>query len=232
MKSNNEKYYKFQMTFPVESNKIYKSKSLKKVVKKCYDEFKNFSDIGEGLFGITNLDKDVEYRFKVKNKQIEKLDDQFGGDEKSSTKLNEEVKVIIDLDDEKDNQYKEISIIKKEIPKEVPKEKTLVEIKLPPFDQKLDSINQNLTKGMTEESKKLDDITQNVKKINEEIAKSSKTEQALLNQIVENTERQDLFYDIGDIDVFNNNIAELYALQRRKYLDELYGKNENECVIL
>jgi len=236
MKSNNERYYKFQMTFPIESNKIYKSKSLNTVVKKCYDEFKNFSDIGEGLFGITNLDRNIEYRFKVKNKQIEKINDHIGGNQQS--KLNEEVKVIIDFDDEKDNQYKEITVQKKE----PPKEKTVVEIKVPQFDQlnqKLDNTNQNITKSTTEENKKLDDINQNVKKINEEILKNSKTitekmseSTKTLNQIAQNTERKDLFDDIGDMNVFETKLTELYALQRLRYIDELSGKNENECVIL
>ena len=69
---NNDKYYRYQMTFPFESNKIHKSKSFKKVVRKCYNEYKNFSDINDGMFCITNLDKNVEYRFKIKNKKIHK----------------------------------------------------------------------------------------------------------------------------------------------------------------
>ena len=67
---NKDKYYKYQMTFPFEGNKIYKSKSLSKVVKKCYKDYKKFSDINEGLFCVTNIDKDIEYRFQVKNHKI------------------------------------------------------------------------------------------------------------------------------------------------------------------
>lgn len=76
----NKKYYRYQLTFPFESNKIYRSKSLKKVITKCYHDYKKFSDIDEGLFCITNLDKDIEYKFIMKNKKIEKINNkQFGG---------------------------------------------------------------------------------------------------------------------------------------------------------
>ena len=73
-------YYRYQMTYPYESNKIYKSRSLNKVAKKCYDEFKKFNDMDEGMFCITNLDKNIEYKLKVKNKRMTaQKQDQTGG---------------------------------------------------------------------------------------------------------------------------------------------------------
>lgn len=81
-----DKYYRYQLTYPIEGNKIYKSRSLKKVARKCYDEIKNLSDIKEKqIFCITNLDKKLEYKFtlakvlKVSNddQQDDKMQDIF-----------------------------------------------------------------------------------------------------------------------------------------------------------
>jgi hypothetical protein len=80
---NNNKYYRYQLTYPFEGSKIYKSKKLSKIVKKCYNEYKKNNDIGEGLFCITNIDKGVEYHFGVKNKKIKKHKSQFGGESKN-----------------------------------------------------------------------------------------------------------------------------------------------------
>lgn len=95
---NNKKYYNYQMTFPIESHKIHKSKSLKKVVKKCYNEYKKITDLNEGIFCITNLDKDIEYKFKVKKNKNSKsslsLKKQVGG----IVNMNEEIKEIAELD--------------------------------------------------------------------------------------------------------------------------------------
>jgi len=60
------KYYRYQLTYPIEGTKIYKSKKLSNIVKKCYKEYKKVSDIKEGLFCITNIDKNVEYQFGIK----------------------------------------------------------------------------------------------------------------------------------------------------------------------
>src|SRR5436190_8652523 len=98
---NKDKYYKYQMTFPFEGNKIYKSKSLSKVVKKCYKDYKKFSDINEGLFCVTNIDKDIEYRFQVKNHKIIKIKKkQEDGDHQEKIKL--ETKEILENMKDKD----------------------------------------------------------------------------------------------------------------------------------
>lgn len=61
---------RFLLTYPHRGNVIHKSKSLKKAVKKCYNEFKNINDINEGLFAVTDLDDNIEYKFKIKNNKI------------------------------------------------------------------------------------------------------------------------------------------------------------------
>lgn len=85
MDKKNKKYYRYQMTFPTEGNKIYKSRSINKVIRKCYDEYKNYNDIDEGMFCVTNLDKDVEYKFKVNDNKIKKIKQKGGSDVKRQT---------------------------------------------------------------------------------------------------------------------------------------------------
>lgn len=73
MVKHNKKYYRYQMTYPFESNKVYKSRSLRKVAEKYSREFKTFNDINEGLFCITNIDKNTEYRFQIRNNKLKKI---------------------------------------------------------------------------------------------------------------------------------------------------------------
>lgn len=70
----NNKYYRYQLTFPFISNKMYRSSSLKNIIIKCYEELKNSQYYtSTEYFGITNLDRNVEYKFKINcNNQIEK----------------------------------------------------------------------------------------------------------------------------------------------------------------
>lgn len=64
-----QKYYKYQLIFPFEGNKIYRSKSLDKVIKKCYNECKDFKELS--TFTILNIDKNIVYHVELKNsKQI------------------------------------------------------------------------------------------------------------------------------------------------------------------
>lgn len=73
-----DKYYRYQLTYPIEGNKIYKSRSLKKVAKKCYDEIKNLSDIKEKqVFCITNLDEKLEYKFTLEKVSKVSKDDKM-----------------------------------------------------------------------------------------------------------------------------------------------------------
>lgn len=69
-----DKYYRYQMTYPYESTKIYKSKDFDKVVKKCYNHYKNFDGMEYGMFCVTNLDKNIEYKFQVNQNKISKIE--------------------------------------------------------------------------------------------------------------------------------------------------------------
>jgi len=66
-----DKYYRYQLSYPIEGNKIYKSRSLNKVVKKCLLELEQ-NNINKDIFCIINLDNKIEYRFKKKKKKKNK----------------------------------------------------------------------------------------------------------------------------------------------------------------
>lgn len=66
-----DKYYSFRLTYPFNGNKIYRSKSKDKVIKKCYHEYKTMlnetnNTTNNNIFGITDLDNKIEYRFILK----------------------------------------------------------------------------------------------------------------------------------------------------------------------
>ena len=64
---------KFQMTFPY-AGKIIETTSLKQAVRECYHEFKQTNGIPEGIFTVTDLDQEIEYKFKKRRKhKIEQL---------------------------------------------------------------------------------------------------------------------------------------------------------------
>jgi len=64
--NNFDKYYSFQLTYPFIGNKIFKSKSKQKAVNKCYQEYKTLQcSFQENIFGVTDLDKKIEYRFEI-----------------------------------------------------------------------------------------------------------------------------------------------------------------------
>jgi len=91
---NYNKTKKYRLTYPHISNNIYKSISLKGVIKKCYKDFKSINDIDEGLFAITNLDDNIEYQFRVKNKKIFKINKQLGGDIKLNIPQTETTSLV------------------------------------------------------------------------------------------------------------------------------------------
>lgn len=64
----NNKYFRYKLTFPHTGTKIYKSRSLSTAAKKCYKEMIGFNDRNnDGIFGITNIDTNDEYKFKMMN---------------------------------------------------------------------------------------------------------------------------------------------------------------------
>lgn len=254
MNENNNKYYRYQMTFPFESNKIHKSKSLKKVVKKCYGEYKSFSDINDGMFCITNLDKNTEYRFKIKNKTIKKLNTNknnlnknntnninnlFGGNPNASKQkiIQDQANEISKLDGDPD-------------PKNIPKSNDSTN-QFNVISTKLDSTN----KGITEMAIKLNDtneginnMTNGISNMTSKLISASESEQDMLAQILKLKESEhnklnqpekinipenkseSIGLDLFDgIDVFDANLRKLYAIKQVNHID---GKTENECVIL
>ncbi len=62
MKDN--KYRRYRMTYPHESYKIYKSKSIYNIIKKCYEECK-LSNVSFDKIIITDVDKNIEYEFVI-----------------------------------------------------------------------------------------------------------------------------------------------------------------------
>ena len=95
------------MTYPYESTKIYRSKDFNSVVRKCYDNFKTFDGMEYGMFCVTNLDKNIEYKFQVnKNKVLKLTDDKIGG---STTNNNDELFSEISKESE-NNLFSEITV--------------------------------------------------------------------------------------------------------------------------
>lgn len=72
---NKDTYYRYQMTHPYESTVVYRSKDFDKVVRKCFNNYKTFDGMEYGMFCVTNLDKNIEYKFKVNNDKILRLND-------------------------------------------------------------------------------------------------------------------------------------------------------------
>lgn len=66
--------YRFQLTYPVEGHTIHKSNDIKKIIKKCCNDYRYYNGTEEGVFGITDLNKGVEYQFKVKGSRIRKVE--------------------------------------------------------------------------------------------------------------------------------------------------------------
>jgi|LakMenE18May11ns_1017448.scaffolds.fasta_scaffold9847926_2 hypothetical protein len=228
MDNYTNKYYRYQMTFPFESHKVYKSKSVKKIVRKCYNEYKNFSDIGEGMFAITNLDKNIEYRFKIKNKKVRHLKNHKGGQLNEPTDLEQKVNEISKLEGDPELDVEDV------------KESEMANA-FKQFSNKLDTTNQ----GLTNVSLKLDDTTKNIgnvtkeiTKLNDNIISSSTIENKKLDELLKKTitpqpiqknvisEGKDLF---DDIDVFDANLRRLYTIRKINYMED---KNDNTCTIL
>jgi hypothetical protein len=91
-----DKFYRYQLSFPIEGDKIYKSKSINNVVKKCiYDCYR----LGHNpeIVGIYDLDQKTEYKFKI-SKSMK------GGDP------NDAITILKELDDvEPESKEDEIS---------------------------------------------------------------------------------------------------------------------------
>jgi hypothetical protein len=101
--NESSKYNLYQLTYPYEGSTIYRSKSFKKAVKKCYKDFKDLNDMKEGIFSVTDIDKNVEYQFKVKNNKLYKMEElnssinnQEGGGINNIDYTNQKLKDLIE----------------------------------------------------------------------------------------------------------------------------------------
>lgn len=75
-----DKLYRYRLTYP-NIGKIHLSSNSRDGIKKCYRDYKNISDIPEGIFKICNLDKNKEYIFQRINKKAKMLKYQTGGND-------------------------------------------------------------------------------------------------------------------------------------------------------
>lgn len=184
-------YYRYQMTYPFESNKVYKSRSLNKVAHKCSNEFQKMDDIGEGMFCITNLDKNVEYKFKIKNNKIYKKN-QSGGNGSTKKQVDEINKLGDDDGDIEPNQ--------------------IIVDTITNHDK---TIKEQLSKHDTNIKEQLEIVQSEI------ISKLEKVETAPVKsaKIItppETEEMEDLF---EGVDPFDLNLKRLYALQKMKNIN-------------
>ena len=199
-----KQYYRYQMTYPFESNKVYKSRSLNKVAQKCSNEFQKMDDIGEGMFCITNLDKNVEYRFKIKNNKNKNL---IGGDTKS------QIAEIVKLADDDGTDVEPNQIVIETIANH---DKTIKE-QLNKHDE---TIKETLGSIQNVIVSKLDEV--NVQK-----TEPQKTEpQKIIKPNEESDNMEDLF---EGVDPFDLNLKKLYALQKMKNINK---EDDDICIIL
>ena len=69
----------FVLSYPYTGSVVH-SNSFKNAIKQTYREFKSMNDINDGLFGVTDLDKNIEYQFRASNGQLLRTKKiQFGG---------------------------------------------------------------------------------------------------------------------------------------------------------
>lgn len=149
---DNKKKKRYILSYPLSGKKIHKADNINTGVRKCYNEFKKISDIDEGLFSVTDLDDQTEYKFKVKNKNIINLseENQDGGavrdiiiTKNPADSFMEPSRNDIDKSKELDylnhifNDTRENNINKKEI-------NNLIDNKLRPLIHKVDGIENDL----------------------------------------------------------------------------------------
>jgi len=86
---------KYRLTYPFFGNKIYETRSFKRGIKNCYNEFKQLAESGNDLFMVTELVSGTTYQFLTNSKKLT----QIGGGrrmeniQKKLKMLEEEMKV-------------------------------------------------------------------------------------------------------------------------------------------
>ena len=89
------KITKYRLTYPYVSNNIYESRIFDSAVNKCFKEFKQFNDIRDGMFIVTDVDNKIEHKFRVQNKKISQL----GGVNKDLEQIDN-ISLLNKIDDE------------------------------------------------------------------------------------------------------------------------------------
>lgn len=219
------------MTYPFKGQHIYRSQSLRNIAKKCYGEYKKMDNMQEGLFGITNLDKSIEYVFRVSNKRIRTSPHLGGvshviwdGSVHKGGNLQDQVNYVMKIDGEKN-----ACAINK------PDEQ---------YGKMVNTLSQNINKNNEMTSKKIDIISQNVvansEKVDEIIGKLDKPQPKSQSnlppklppkpetkqqpQLKPEQKCDDVFYGL---DVYDENILKLKTIQNLQRLD----KEPNYCVL-
>lgn len=63
---------KYQLIHPIVGTRVYRTNSLKKGAKKCYNELKSLNNINTLTFTILNVETYETFQFKINTKNIEK----------------------------------------------------------------------------------------------------------------------------------------------------------------
>lgn len=61
---------KYRLTYPFFGNKIYETRSFKRGVKNCYNEFKQLAESGNDLFMVTEMVSGTTYQFLTNSKKL------------------------------------------------------------------------------------------------------------------------------------------------------------------
>ena len=123
--SNND-YKKYKLTFPVEGQNIYYSRSFEKAVSKCYRELKLYNKKYK-IFIVTNLDDKEDFIFKKKTNKL-----QIGGNgsEYLSEEYNKKINELSKKLDETNKELLELQRIKEKEDRLEELEKKELEIEL------------------------------------------------------------------------------------------------------
>jgi len=62
--------YKYQLIHPIVGTRVYKTNSLNKGAKKCYEELKSLNNINSEYFTILNIDTYQTFKFKINKQQL------------------------------------------------------------------------------------------------------------------------------------------------------------------
>ena len=137
---------KYRLTYPMYGNKIYESKSFDKAVKKCYHEFKQLSDVHEGMFVITNLNTKTEYTFQVNSKKLTNL---IGAGQKNNIISDKSVSCIEQSVNVNDNMTEKIRLLENKIKMLENKIDIMENINITGGHNNMTSGHTNITSGHT-----------------------------------------------------------------------------------